>query len=132
MIKLLEADGWYLVRIRGSHRHCRHATKPDTATVAGSPSDTFASRYRTEHPEASWHHTEAAVIGYVVVVERAEDGTYGAWSLDLPGCVATGQSYDDCVAVMREAMAGHLEVMREHGDPIPKPSAVGALTIDAA
>ncbi|HYZ09906.1 MAG TPA: hypothetical protein VE709_15245 [Pseudonocardiaceae bacterium] len=32
---------------------------------------------------------------------------------------------------MRKAMAGHLEVMREHGDPIPEPSAVGALTIDA-
>ena len=72
------------------------------------------------------------MIGYVVVVQRDEDGTYGAWSPDLPGCVATAQSYDDCVSVMREAMAGHLEVMREHGDPIPEPSAVGELTIDAA
>ena len=72
------------------------------------------------------------MIGYVVVVQRDEDGTYGAWSPDLPGCVATAQSYDGCVSVMREAMTGHLEVMREHGDPIPEPSAVGALTIDAA
>ncbi|MGQ0776542.1 MAG: type II toxin-antitoxin system HicA family toxin [Pseudonocardiales bacterium] len=36
MIKLLEADGWYLVRVRGSHRHYRHPTKPGTATVAAS------------------------------------------------------------------------------------------------
>lgn len=70
--------------------------------------------------------------GYVVVVERAEDGTYGAWSPDLLGCVATAQSYDSCVALMREAIAGHLEVMREHGDPIPEPRAVGVFTIDAA
>ncbi len=70
--------------------------------------------------------------GYVVVIERAEDGTYGAWSPDLPGCVATAQSYDAGVACMREAMSGHLDVMREHGDPIPEPRAVGALTIAAA
>jgi predicted RNase H-like HicB family nuclease len=72
------------------------------------------------------------VNGYVVVVERAEDGTFGAWSQDLPGVVATAQSYDDCVNLMRDAVAGHLEVMREHGDPIPEPRAIGALTITAA
>ncbi|MGQ0719458.1 MAG: type II toxin-antitoxin system HicB family antitoxin [Pseudonocardiales bacterium] len=69
---------------------------------------------------------------YIVVIERAEDGTYGAWSPDLLGCVATAQNYDSCVALMREAIAGHLEIMREHGDPIPEPRAVGALTISAA
>ncbi|MGH3800819.1 MAG: type II toxin-antitoxin system HicA family toxin [Pseudonocardiaceae bacterium] len=41
MIKLLESDGWYLVRVRGSHRHFRHPGKPGTATVAGKPSDTL-------------------------------------------------------------------------------------------
>ena len=41
MIKLLEDDGWYLVRTRGSHRHYRHPTKPGTTTVAGKPSATL-------------------------------------------------------------------------------------------
>lgn len=41
MIKILEADGWFLVRIRGSHRHYRHAAKPGTATVAGKLSETL-------------------------------------------------------------------------------------------
>ncbi|MGH3839676.1 MAG: type II toxin-antitoxin system HicA family toxin [Pseudonocardiaceae bacterium] len=41
MIKLLEADGWYLVRFRGRHRHYRQPTKPGTATVAGKPSTTL-------------------------------------------------------------------------------------------
>jgi predicted RNA binding protein YcfA (HicA-like mRNA interferase family) len=41
MIKLLEDDGWYLVRFRGSHRHYRHPTKPGTATVAGKLSETL-------------------------------------------------------------------------------------------
>ncbi|MGH3822825.1 MAG: type II toxin-antitoxin system HicA family toxin [Pseudonocardiaceae bacterium] len=41
MIKLLEAEGWYLVRFRGSHRHYRHPTEPGTVTVAGKPSETL-------------------------------------------------------------------------------------------
>jgi predicted RNA binding protein YcfA (HicA-like mRNA interferase family) len=44
IIKLLEADGWYLHRTRGSHRQYRHPTKPGLATVAGKPSDTLHPR----------------------------------------------------------------------------------------
>ena len=38
LIAMLEADGWYLVRIKGSHRQFHHRTKPGTVTVAGKPS----------------------------------------------------------------------------------------------
>ncbi|MGH3927150.1 MAG: type II toxin-antitoxin system HicA family toxin [Pseudonocardiaceae bacterium] len=41
MIRLLEDDGWYLVRTRGSHRQYRQPTKPGTTTVAGKPSATL-------------------------------------------------------------------------------------------
>ena len=34
-IRLIERDGWYLVRTRGSHRQFRHPTKSGTVTVAG-------------------------------------------------------------------------------------------------
>lgn len=37
-LKLLEADGWAVVRIRGSHRQLHHPNKPGTVTVAGKPS----------------------------------------------------------------------------------------------
>jgi predicted RNA binding protein YcfA (HicA-like mRNA interferase family) len=37
VVELLEADGWYLARTRGSHRQFKHATKPGTVTVAGKP-----------------------------------------------------------------------------------------------
>ena len=36
-IKLIEADGWFLVRTRGSHRHFKHPTKPGLVTIAGQP-----------------------------------------------------------------------------------------------
>ncbi|MDE0186519.1 MAG: type II toxin-antitoxin system HicA family toxin [Candidatus Poribacteria bacterium] len=35
LIKLIERDGWYLVRTRGSHRQFRHPTKFGTVTVSG-------------------------------------------------------------------------------------------------
>jgi predicted RNA binding protein YcfA (HicA-like mRNA interferase family) len=38
VIELLEADGWYLARTRGSHRQYKHPTKPGKVTVAGKPS----------------------------------------------------------------------------------------------
>ncbi len=36
-IKMIEADGWVLVRTRGSHRHFKHAIKPGLVTIAGQP-----------------------------------------------------------------------------------------------
>lgn len=38
VIRLLESDGWQLVRTRGSHRQYGHPTKPGLVTVAGKPS----------------------------------------------------------------------------------------------
>jgi len=35
LLKLLEEDGWFMVRQRGSHRQLHHATKIGTVTVAG-------------------------------------------------------------------------------------------------
>ncbi len=36
-IRLIEADGWFLVRTRGSHRQFKHASKPGLVTIAGQP-----------------------------------------------------------------------------------------------
>ncbi len=37
-IRLIQNDGWVLVRQRGSHRQFHHPTKPGTVTIAGKPS----------------------------------------------------------------------------------------------
>jgi predicted RNase H-like HicB family nuclease len=72
------------------------------------------------------------VNGYVVVVERDEVGGYSTWSPDLPGCVAAAEGYDECVQLMREAIALHVEGMREDGLPVPEPTAVASLILPAA
>jgi predicted RNA binding protein YcfA (HicA-like mRNA interferase family) len=42
MIKLIEADGWYLVVTKGSHRQYKHPSKPGRVTIAGHPSHDLA------------------------------------------------------------------------------------------
>jgi predicted RNA binding protein YcfA (HicA-like mRNA interferase family) len=42
VIKMIEKDGWHLVRTRGSHRQYKHPTKKGLVTVAGKPSDEVA------------------------------------------------------------------------------------------
>ena len=68
--------------------------------------------------------TGASVTGYAIVIEQAEDGGFGAWSPDLPGCVALADTPDEAVAEMREAVRGHLELLRERGEAVPAPTTV--------
>ena len=42
VIKLIEADGWYLVTTKGSHRQYKHPTKSGRITIAGHPNDDLA------------------------------------------------------------------------------------------
>jgi len=39
IIKLIEADGWYFARQKGSHRQYKHPSKPGTVTIPGKESD---------------------------------------------------------------------------------------------
>ena len=44
IIKLLKADGWYLVGIKGSHQQYKHPIKPGRVTIAGHPGDDLTPR----------------------------------------------------------------------------------------
>jgi predicted RNase H-like HicB family nuclease len=72
------------------------------------------------------------VSTYAIIIERADDGGYGAWSPDLPGCVALGDTESEALSEMKDAIRLHLEVMRERQEAVPTPSTVSATTIDAA
>ncbi len=58
---------------------------------------------------------------YAIVIEQA-GANFSAYVPDLPGCVATGETLADTERAIREAIALHLEGMREDGAPIPPPS----------
>jgi predicted RNase H-like HicB family nuclease len=57
---------------------------------------------------------------YVVIVERG-DTSFGAYVPDLPGCVAVGESRDEAMQLIREAIEMHIESLRENGEPVPPP-----------
>ena len=60
---------------------------------------------------------------YAVIFERAENN-WAAYVPDLPGCMTTGRTLEETKLNIREAIYGHLETMREYGDPIPEPTSL--------
>jgi predicted RNase H-like HicB family nuclease len=60
---------------------------------------------------------------YAIVIEKAATN-YSGYVPDLPGCVATGATVEETDRLLREAIALHVEGMKEDGIPIPEPSSV--------
>ncbi|MGH2351254.1 MAG: type II toxin-antitoxin system HicB family antitoxin [Chloroflexota bacterium] len=60
---------------------------------------------------------------YAIVIEKAA-GNYAAYAPDVLGCIATGQTVEETIQQMREALEFHFEGMREHGEPIPEPTSL--------
>jgi len=58
---------------------------------------------------------------YMVVIERGET-SWGAHVPDLPGCIAVGETRDEVVQLIREAIDLHIETLKEDGLPVPTPS----------
>jgi len=60
---------------------------------------------------------------YAVVIEKA-NGNYSAYVPDLPGCVATGATIEECEREIREAIRFHLDGLLEDGLAIPPPTSI--------
>ena len=57
MIKRLEADGWYLARVKGSHHHFKHNTKSGLVTVPHPSKDIVIGTLRSIFRQAGWTWT---------------------------------------------------------------------------
>ena len=57
---------------------------------------------------------------YVVIVEQG-DTSFGAYVPDLPGCVAVGETREETLKLIREAIELHIESLRENDEPVPVP-----------
>jgi predicted RNase H-like HicB family nuclease len=66
-------------------------------------------------------------MNYIVVIEKAADGSYSAYLPDLPGCVACGDSAEEARALITEAVQLHIESLRENGEVVPPPTAMTAV-----
>ena len=57
---------------------------------------------------------------YAVVIEKGPE-SYGAYAPDLPGCAVVGESREEVVQLIREAIEFHIQGMKDDGDEIPPP-----------
>ena len=65
-----------------------------------------------------------ALMRYMVVIERGET-SWGAHVPDLPGCVAVGETREEVLHLVREAIEFHIDGLKEDGLPVPTPSSEG-------
>jgi predicted RNase H-like HicB family nuclease len=57
---------------------------------------------------------------YMVIVEEGPT-SFGAYVPDLPGCAVVGESREEVLTLIREAIELHLEGLREQGQSVPQP-----------
>ena len=65
-----------------------------------------------------------AMTRYMVVVERGAT-SWGAHVPDLPGCVAVGETREEVLRLVREAIEFHIDGLKQDGLPVPTPSSEG-------
>lgn len=56
---------------------------------------------------------------YRVLIEQDEDGVYIAEVPSLPGCISQGQTREQAIENIKEAIAGYLESLEAHDEPVP-------------
>ena len=67
---------------------------------------------------------------YTIIIERGTNN-FSAYAPDFPGCVAAADTEEETIKLMQEALAMHIEDMRQRGEPIPEPSSVRQVEIAA-
>lgn len=60
---------------------------------------------------------------YAVIIEAGENN-YSAYVPDLPGCVAVGDTIDETLSEIQEAIRFHIDGLREDGIDVPKPTSI--------
>ena len=69
---------------------------------------------------------------YLVVVEKGPS-SYGAHVPDLPGCIAAGETKEEVLSLIRDAIELHLEGLKQNGQPIPPPASTSEVVeVEAA
>jgi predicted RNase H-like HicB family nuclease len=58
---------------------------------------------------------------YRVSISQDEDGKFVAEVPTLPGCISQGTTRAEALTNIKEAIAGYIESLEEHGDPVPPP-----------
>lgn len=68
---------------------------------------------------------------YRVLIEQDEDGVFVAEVPSLPGCISQGETREQAVENIKEAIALYLESLAAHGEPVPPPITEELVEVEA-
>ena len=68
---------------------------------------------------------------YRVLIEQDEDGVFVAEVPSLPGCISQGDTREQAVENIKEAIALYLESLAAHGEPVPPPITEELVEVEA-
>lgn len=66
---------------------------------------------------------------YPAVLERGPKGTFGAWFVDFPGCVAGGKSQEQAIERAEHALAQAVDGLAEHDRALPVPTPIERIAL---
>lgn len=66
---------------------------------------------------------ESRILTYRVLLTEEPEGGFTASVPSLPGCVSYGETLEEGLTMIREAIEGYIAVLKDSGDPIPDDSA---------
>jgi len=65
-----------------------------------------------------------------VFIEQDEDGRFVATCPALPGCISEGDTREEALANIQDAISGYVESLRKHGEPVPPPISEEVLEVE--
>jgi predicted RNase H-like HicB family nuclease len=112
-----------------------HASAADgnASVMIPEPPDTTLPNRRPPSTMKVMKRQQSKTLSYSVFYEQAPEGGYVAFVPALPGCHTQGETLEETVRNVKEAIAVYLESLEAHGDPIPVegPSFQGRVTVPA-
>lgn len=62
---------------------------------------------------------EEIMAKFLVYLEVAEEGGYIVSCPQLPGCVTQGETIEEALAMIKDAIQGYITSLQKHGEPVP-------------
>jgi antitoxin HicB len=72
------------------------------------------------------------IYRYRVILEPESEGGYAVWVPALPGCVSQGESREEALAHIREAIQCYVESALKHGETLPDETTMTEATVEVA
>jgi predicted RNase H-like HicB family nuclease len=107
-----------------SYAFLRHCEPTKGAAISKNNDHYFMGiDYNTPH--------RRSIMNYIALIHKTSASDYGVSFPDFPGCITVGKTLDEAKSFTKEALIGHVELMKEMGESIPESSSLDVIMQDA-